>query len=211
MLIWVAYLFTAYAFMENRKIVRNLKPPKIELVIQRRVDSAILIDLTLACLNSGASVPRTLMVLGKTLAGSDSLSRANISDVASVNKENLSEINKGQIKSLDSDIADDLQRAARSLLLGAPWQEAWAEASARLDPLQEALEPAWCDGASPGPILERTADRIRRSRVRVAKEDAQRIGVKLALPLGICFLPAFVFLGILPLVVTLAGAIFTTN
>jgi pilus assembly protein TadC len=42
----------------------------------------------------------------------------------------------------------------------------------------------------------------------LAAAAAERAGVLIAGPLGLCFLPAFVCLGIVPVVVGLAGEIF---
>jgi pilus assembly protein TadC len=42
----------------------------------------------------------------------------------------------------------------------------------------------------------------RRSRLRI-EERAQAVGVKAAVPLGLCLLPSFVLLGIVPLAVGL--------
>jgi pilus assembly protein TadC len=40
-----------------------------------------------------------------------------------------------------------------------------------------------------------------------AEDRARRVGVKAAVPLGVCLLPAFLLLGIVPTVVSLAAAI----
>ena len=62
-----------------------------------------------------------------------------------------------------------------------------------------------------GAALARTA-RAESARVRGALTDtaearAQRAGVLIAAPLGLCFLPAFLLLGIAPVVIGLAGEV----
>ncbi|WP_418606028.1 hypothetical protein [Georgenia sp. SUBG003] len=42
---------------------------------------------------------------------------------------------------------------------------------------------------------------------REAQEAAARLGVRLVLPLGLCFLPAFVLLGLVPVVLAAGGAV----
>lgn len=101
----------------------------------------------------------------------------------------------------------DLRRVARALLLGAPWQEAWdgVETCALV---RTSLRPAWEDGAGPVPLLERAASTTRRRRVSRAKEAAARMGARLVLPLGLCFLPAFVILGVVPVVIDTGLSLF---
>lgn len=93
-----------------------------------------------------------------------------------------------------------LRRAGSALLLGASWPDAWAGAPPGALLLADALEPAWLDGVAAGPLLRRAADRVRAERSDLAKEAAARLGVRLVLPLGLCFLPAFVLLGLVPVV-----------
>lgn len=98
-----------------------------------------------------------------------------------------------------------LARVAVELLLGASWRTAWAGAPAGLEPIADTLEGAWLQGAAPGPSLRARAGSIRRDRRREAREAAGRLGVHLVLPLGLCFLPAFVLLGLVPVLVSLAS------
>ncbi len=100
-----------------------------------------------------------------------------------------------------------LRRAGSALLLGASWPTAWAHAPDSLGPLRDALEVAWVTGASPGAGLRACADGIRRARRRAVRTAAARLSVHLVLPLGACFLPAFVLLGLVPVVLSLAGGL----
>ena len=93
----------------------------------------------------------------------------------------------------------------RALLLGSGWEEAWRapqdeawrERRSRLD---AGLRPGWEDGASPGPLLAGTAASLRAGRAARDQEAAERLAVRLVVPLGACHLPAFVILGIVPVV-----------
>jgi len=102
-----------------------------------------------------------------------------------------------------------LARVSVELLLGAPWSAAWAGVPDGLRPIAECLEAAWVQGAAPGPALRARAGVIRRDRRRAAREAAGRLGVHLVLPLGLCFLPAFVLLGLVPVLVSLASGLVT--
>lgn len=98
-----------------------------------------------------------------------------------------------------------LRRAAASLLLGAGWSAAWAGAPAQAGPVAGALAASWADGSSAGPTLRATGAEARRDSRRAGREAASRLGVRLVLPLGVCFLPAFVLIGVVPLLLALAG------
>ncbi len=98
--------------------------------------------------------------------------------------------------------------AGRLLIMGATWDEAWNDVPARFDLLRDALQPAWEDGAAPLPLLERGAQMLRQSRERQAREAAATLGSQLVLPLGLCFLPAFVLLGIVPVIAAAGISIF---
>ena len=116
------------------------------------------------------------------------------------------------LTSLDSALSEEeeescLEYAAKSLAMGGTWQEAWQDVPSRFRPLRDALEPAWVDGAAATPLLERTAAGLRAARVRRARESAAKLGAKLVLPLGLCFLPAFILLGVVPIVVSAGIAI----
>ena len=58
---------------------------------------------------------------------------------------------------------------------------------------------------SPTPLLEQVADDARRRSITQAKEVAERLSVKLAIPLGLLLLPSFVLLGLVPIVFSLIG------
>nr|WP_195969361.1 type II secretion system F family protein [Cellulomonas hominis] len=96
----------------------------------------------------------------------------------------------------------DLTRAGTALLLGEPWAAAWEHAPA-LGAVLDGLEAAWRTGAPAGPALRAAAAELRRTRERAAREAAGRLGVRLVVPLGLCFLPAFVLVGLVPVLASL--------
>lgn len=98
-----------------------------------------------------------------------------------------------------------LARAGAALGRGAPWTAAWAGCPAELAALEKALADAWHAGAAPLPVLRLVAARVRRDTRQRAGVAAARLGVRLVLPLGLCLLPSFVLLGIVPLVLSLGG------
>ncbi|WP_249670598.1 type II secretion system F family protein [Cellulomonas wangleii] len=98
-----------------------------------------------------------------------------------------------------------LVHVGTALGLGASWQSAWAGVPPSVAALGRALDAGRGVGASPGPQLRAAAARLRRERRARVRVAAGALGVRLTLPLGLCFLPAFVLLGLVPVVVGLAG------
>ncbi len=104
--------------------------------------------------------------------------------------------------------ATGLALTARLLVLGNPWEEAWAHVPPRCALLRDALEPSWEDGAAPVPLLTRAATSYRSQRSHLAREAAAELGTRLVLPLTLCFLPAFIFLGVVPVIASAGLAFF---
>lgn len=100
-----------------------------------------------------------------------------------------------------------LRRAAGALALGSSWQAAWADAPPAARAVADALEPTAAAGASPVPLLRAAAAASRRRRRTAGRAAAGRLGVWLVLPLGLCFLPAFLLLGVVPVVLSIAGRV----
>lgn len=100
---------------------------------------------------------------------------------------------------------------AAMLSLGAPPAAAW-NPMVGVPALQE-LARVSTHSHSSGSSLVNSCERIARDvRSRTAEEAtaaAERAGVFIALPLAICFLPAFIVLGLLPIIITLATQHFT--
>jgi hypothetical protein len=76
---------------------------------------------------------------------------------------------------------------------------AWAAA------LDEVLLLARDSGLAVAPLLTATAAEERRRHAAEARVAAARLGVRVVLPTGLCLLPAFVLLAIVPLVLALLG------
>jgi pilus assembly protein TadC len=100
-----------------------------------------------------------------------------------------------------------LCRVAELLALGADPAGAWAPALATPGTLalaRAARRTARSGSAMAGAVAE-LADQLRATAADRTEERAQRTGVLITGPLGLCFLPAFVCLGIVPVVIGLAA------
>lgn len=106
-------------------------------------------------------------------------------------------------------LAEALRRGSDLLTLGADPAVAW-EATAS-DPATQSLVRMARRSAKSGASLAGAMTELAAQR-RAEAEDAsaaraERAGVLISGPLGLCFLPAFVCLGIVPVVVGLAGRV----
>jgi Flp pilus assembly protein TadB len=106
--------------------------------------------------------------------------------------------------------ATELTRVARLLRLGADPIEAWHGVAD--DDVLAPVAQAACRSADSGIRLahglERVGEDVRAGIRAAAEARAQRAGILAMAPLGLCFLPAFVCLGVVPVVVGIAGKAF---
>jgi hypothetical protein len=101
-----------------------------------------------------------------------------------------------------------LRRVGGLLELGADPAGAWRTAEHRpaLAAFARAAGRSAGTGAALADVARAEAERLRAGLTDAAQERAQRAAVLITGPLGLCFLPAFLALGIAPVVVGLAGA-----
>jgi pilus assembly protein TadC len=87
--------------------------------------------------------------------------------------------------------------------------DAWSSVAddEALAPLARALVRSQVSGASVVQAVERLADELERESLARAEDAARRVGVAAAIPLGVCLLPAFMLLGVVPTVASLFGAV----
>lgn len=92
---------------------------------------------------------------------------------------------------------------------GAAGVEAWAPVAqdAALAPLARAMVRSQVSGASVVQTVERLADELERESLARAEDAARRVGVSAAVPLGVCLLPAFLLLGVVPTVASLFASV----
>jgi Flp pilus assembly protein TadB len=114
----------------------------------------------------------------------------------------------GQV--LGGPLGTRFDRVAQSLTAGATPDEAWAhladvDGAKRL--IRAAVRSAESGAALVG-TLGRLADDLRSARTVAGEATARRVGVLAVLPLGLCFLPAFVLTGVVPVIVAVLGDTF---
>lgn len=119
------------------------------------------------------------------------------------------------VPSAPAALASVLRRAAELLALGAGPATAWAEPGRGTDPHVIALLRLARRSASSGAAMAQgvaeLAEQARADAGDAADAAAERANVLIAGPLGLCYLPAFVCLGIVPVVAGLAGDVFRSG
>ncbi|MFV2173980.1 type II secretion system F family protein [Actinomadura sp. LOL_016] len=106
-------------------------------------------------------------------------------------------------------LAEELERVSAQIRLGADPASAWLALTAEptLAPLARAAVRAASGGATLAPSLARLARDQRRVARTAAAARARAAGIRVLAPLGLCFLPAFVLLGVVPAVAGIASTI----
>jgi pilus assembly protein TadC len=101
-------------------------------------------------------------------------------------------------------LAADFAAVARALALGAAAVQAWApvlvDRPRSLRRAADCFVHAERTGSALAPALIALAAEERRVMQLARARAARRVGVLAAMPLGLCFLPAFVLVGVLPVV-----------
>ncbi|MBE4694257.1 type II secretion system F family protein [Brevibacterium casei] len=73
----------------------------------------------------------------------------------------------------------------------------------RLRPVLEVFAFSEHTGVGPAPLIESVAGELRAASRRRRQEAAAALGVRLVVPLGVCILPAFLLLSVVPVVISL--------
>ncbi|MEE6261272.1 type II secretion system F family protein [Plantactinospora sonchi] len=110
-------------------------------------------------------------------------------------------------EALDGPLGGRLTQVGRTLRLGGDPAEAWSELVAVPggERLTRAAVRSAASGAALAGALTRLADDLRADRATAAEAAARRAGVLIVLPLGLCFLPAFILAGLVPVIVAVLG------
>lgn len=97
-----------------------------------------------------------------------------------------------------------LHTVCQRLQMGSNWGSAWSgSAAGTFGELRDALAPAYTGGAPSTALLLSLADAHRLSERRASERAAGKLSVALVVPLGLCSLPAFICLGIVPILISL--------
>ncbi|MEU4177474.1 type II secretion system F family protein [Streptomyces sp. NPDC026589] len=116
-------------------------------------------------------------------------------------------------ESIGGPVGDRLARTAAEIRLGGDPAEAWGRFGEipGAGPLARCLHRAGSTGAPAAEPVARLAESMRAERAAAALARAQRAGVLITAPVGLCFLPAFLSVGVAPVIIGLAGDLLATG
>lgn len=103
--------------------------------------------------------------------------------------------------------ARDLAVVAAALRWGVGDDLAWSAVDPLWSRAAAALRLAVASGVAPSHLLLAATDDLRSAQVAAIEVAGARVGVRMVLPLGLTFLPAFVLTTVVPLVLALAGQV----
>ncbi|MBE1532229.1 type II secretion system F family protein [Actinomadura algeriensis] len=113
------------------------------------------------------------------------------------------------VDAIGGPLGEELERVSVQIRLGADPAKAWLALTEEpsLASLARAAVRATSGGAALAPSLARLARDQRRVARTAAAARARAAGIRVLAPLGLCFLPAFVLLGVVPAVAGIASTI----
>ncbi len=117
---------------------------------------------------------------------------------------------RGAVEASDQPTRGHLERVVSALEWGADPQQAWA---ALLDdpgfaPVARVVVRSHATGASMSDALESAAMALRTTHVTAVEARARAAGVRSVAPLALCFLPAYLLVGVVPVIAGFAGDMF---
>ncbi|MET3984252.1 type II secretion system F family protein [Streptomyces sp. PvR034] len=116
-------------------------------------------------------------------------------------------------ESLGGPVGERLALAGAELRLGGEPGGTWGRLARLPDAreLAEYLDRAARTGAPAAEQVSRLAARVREDRARRSGARAQRVSVLITAPVGLCFLPAFLAVGVAPVVIGMASGLLSGN
>jgi pilus assembly protein TadC len=100
-----------------------------------------------------------------------------------------------------------LQTVAAAGRWGVDDATAWASVPSAWQPAARALRMAATAGVPPADVLVRAAEEVRRAEQQRLEVATSTLGIRIVLPLGLAFLPAFVLTTVVPIVLALANQV----
>ncbi|MCH4209090.1 type II secretion system F family protein [Bifidobacterium sp.] len=150
--------------------------------IRRPVPSNTLVLAMLAvAVRQGSSLPRALQAVGDTVSGGFGVALLSVAD---------------------------------ALNAGRGWRDAWNNAlraqkhtqhAQTMQTLHDALSEAWVHGSSPVGPLETAIEQEDEAQRAAIEQGASRLSVRLLIPTGLCFLPSFILIGVVPAIASFAA------
>lgn len=185
-------------------LARHAGRPSAQLHRECRRSLAGQLDLIAACLRSGLPMAAALTAVARA---SQRAVDQPLGRVGSPGRRGLPA--GGGSGAQASSPIDLLDEVAALLTVGADPPTAWAAAAGHPDlrPIAAAACRSATGGSALAAAFTEQSELLRRQNTDAAASAAGRAGVLMTAPLGVCFLPAFLCLGLAPAIVGLLGTL----
>ncbi len=171
----------------------------VELILE-------MLEVTIA---QGMSLPRSLVIVGTVIEGPIGLVLSDIGHGLSegqewnrvwkpyLNRHERKKLRRGKrVLQSTSSTRYDHDRSAQSMTYSA---------KCVLTVIHNVLEPAYKRGVSPILRIENAIEQFSNEEKRATLEASHELSVRILLPLGLCFLPGFIVLTVVPLISSFIG------
>lgn len=172
----------------------------------------VILEMMAVAMREGTSIPRALEVIGSIVAGrlgagmrkassslmfgyswEDAWLAASLACRSGSEDDKQASVSSGTRGKHRKSVGDETPSGDVAFALDA------------LKVLDDALKDSWTRGVSPVGPLESAVEQLdARARASI-EQSAQRLSVRLLLPTGLCFLPAFMLIGIIPAIGSFVG------
>ncbi|HEY6797415.1 MAG TPA: hypothetical protein VI248_22295, partial [Kineosporiaceae bacterium] len=166
------------------------------------VPGPVLLDLVAEVIGGGAPLTRAVAAVGEALAAVDDHQAAGMFRLA---EQLASPVTADEVVGRPTRrFGASPRRASPRRGLGRVTRQA-SDPPPAIGRLAEALDLAIATGAGPVGLIRAVAQAERHARVSRGVHQARRLGVLVLLPTGLCLLPAFLLLTVVPLAIGLAA------
>jgi len=104
-------------------------------------------------------------------------------------------------EAVEEPAAAQLSLVAHRMILAAGTHDAWQDIDPVLSQIGQVMRRSERSGTPVAQVLSRAADDHRRNARAEIQRRVQRVSVRTAAPLGMCFLPAFFLIGVCPVLI----------
>jgi pilus assembly protein TadC len=195
-----AVIVAPMAYIATRSVQRRERENEIGPAELRSI--ALLVDLLATALEAGAPPEHAIALIADAVSATLSAAAPSLGAANDAARPGGSAARSSLARAMVP-----LDRVGRLLMLGADPATAWSELDGVPGYREAAAAGRRCaaSGSRLATSLHQAAAELRVSHRQAALARAERLGVWSLLPLGLCFLPAFVCIGIAPVVIGVAG------
>lgn len=161
----------------------------------------LVLRMVQVALRQGTSVPRALEVVGAAIADSHGLCLKRVGESLSRGVSWSDAWRSAMVTVRASATAIHSTHSTQASQPDQSLQRNDMDHDA-LNMIRAVLESAWLQGDSPGVLIDAAIEQLDRDERARIERDAARLSVRLLLPTGLCFLPSFIIIGVLPVVIS---------